>query len=40
MKNENQREDGSWRCSAVWNVSESQELFDYMGEPIKGFGYK
>jgi len=38
--NENKREDGSLRCSAVWNVSESKELLNYMGEPIKGFGYK
>lgn len=28
------------RCVARWTVSESEELFSYMGDPIPGFEYK
>lgn len=28
------------RCSICWTVSQSNKLFDYMGEPLPGFEYK
>ena len=31
---------GESRCSAIWNQSEAEELFEYMGEPVDGFKYK
>lgn len=27
-------------CSAVWSVKQSSDLFEYMGDPLPGFGYK
>lgn len=27
-------------CTAIWSVEQSQELWDYMGEPLPGFEYK
>jgi len=38
--NINERNDGSKNCEAQFTTSESQRLFEYMGEPPAGFEYK
>jgi hypothetical protein len=38
--NEIERVDGSVSARIRWTVKQSQELLDYMGEPLPGFEYK
>lgn len=35
-----ERKDGSIDCTAHFTVDQSEELWDYMGEPVPGFEYK
>lgn len=35
-----QRDSGGYVCQAQFTVEQSQELFDYMGEPLPDFEYK
>jgi len=35
-----ERKDGSKKCSATFTVEQSQQLWEYMGEPLPDFEYK
>jgi len=38
--NVSERKDGSKGCKAEWTVDQSEELWEYMGEPLPDFYYK